>query len=145
MNKDNDEFASRLREGAEQQAMDFSDELHTRVMAAVRREKTRAPSPISRWRLLFVPIGSGVAVIVCVVLSLKLSSNPPASVSRVELPTIPSLDQVIRETADPVRHKLKDARFAYLDRDGKRLGRFLARSVPLPVQIGIKKEFDSSS
>jgi hypothetical protein len=131
MKQPHDEFATKLRDEAERETPEFSDELHTRVMAAVRREKVRAAGSLSLRRLLVVPVGAGLAVLVSVVVWMVQPSSPPVPSPLVELPTVPALDEVIRETTGPVRQTLQDARFAYLDRDGKRLAKFLWRSIPV--------------
>jgi hypothetical protein len=61
-------------------------------------------------------------------------TEPPQAIMP-ELPTIPSLKKVVADVAEPVREKLNDAKFAYLDRDGKLLANFLRHSVPgVPVE-----------
>ncbi len=103
MKQPHDEFATKLRDEAERETPEFSDELHTRVMAAVRREKVRAAGSLSLRRLLVVPVGAGLAVLVSVVVWMVQPSSPPVPSPLVELPTVPALDEVIRETTGPVQ------------------------------------------
>jgi hypothetical protein len=144
MKQNTDEFARRLHDDAEIDAPDFSDMLHIRLMAAVCRENLRAaPAPSSIWRFAIPTIATAIIAIASAIWFSKRSTPIPPPTDLAVLPTIPSLEQVVRETADPMRQKLKDARFAYLDRDGKRLARFLWRSVP-GTPAGDKHEPDAS-
>jgi hypothetical protein len=138
-----DEFGQRLRTAAEDASPAFSEELHHRAMAGVRRARvgTMAAAPWNWGRLGWV--AGGVAVAAVVVMSVG-----PWAVKPVERPvvtyavpdvgvSVPELGKAVREAAGPVGEKMKAARFGYLDRDGKRLAVFLWRSVPgVPAESG---------
>jgi len=107
------------------------------VMADVRRERAVASSApeaptAARW---WWTLGGAAVTAVTVAAVLWRTTAPPGPtpvtpVQIAELPRVPSIESVVVETVGPVRDKLHEARYAYLDRDAKRLARFLIRAVP---------------
>ena len=147
MKRNDDPFASRLREAATAVTPATSETLHARVMGDVRRERSVASSaaeaPLAtRW---WWTLGAAAATAVTVGVLLMRTTTPPPGptppntpVQIAELPPMPSIESVVVETVGPVRDKLHEARFAYLDRDAMRLARFLIRAVP-GVPTGAKE------
>jgi hypothetical protein len=150
-----DEFGRALKEAGEAVTPGGSEEVHARVMGAVRRERAREgdlnpPAWVAGrgWTWWWGVVGAGVASVGVVVGVWVLngrervatrSVGPATAAVAVELPAVPSVAEIVA-AARPVREKLKDARFAYLDRDGKRLAKFLLRSVPgVPEGVGAGK------
>ena len=138
MTRNDDTFAKRLREAGSVVTPATSEALHARVMADVRRERAvassmaEAPTAVRWWWTLGAAAATAVAVAVVL---WQTTATPPGPtpvrpVQIAELPPVPSLETVVVETVGPVRDKLHEARYAYLDRDAKRLARFLIRAVP---------------
>ena len=139
MKRTDDAFGQRLRDAGETVTPPTSEDLHARVMADVRRERAMASSAAAggrpaTWWWMF---GSATAaVVVAVSVAVWLATPPPPAVTQREpvviaaLPAVPSIETVVIETVEPMREKLHEARFAYLDRDAKRLARFLIHAVP---------------
>lgn len=125
-----DSFKEALCDAAASAERPFSDELHVRVMAGVRRERAGKGGEM-RWGGWWA-VGVVAAGVVVVVGVWALRPGEPVRERPVVAvgPMVSSLKEAIRETAEPVREELHDARYAYLDRDGKRLAKFLWRSVP---------------
>jgi hypothetical protein len=140
MKRRDDPFARRLREAGAALTPPTSDALHACVMADVRRERALASSaaPRARWAVARWWMIGATAAAIAVGIGLwmtsregvtpltPLSPRPQVAV----LPPVPSIEAAVLETVEPVREKLHEARFAYLDRDAKRLARFLIRAVP---------------
>ena len=143
MKSGSDEVGQRFREAAAAEKPIFSEELHDQVMAAAaRRERSSEPSENSlRWWWLAGAIACA-AVIGAVWLSIQTTTSGISSPRELSsLPPIPPIGDMVREAAMPVRTQLYDARYAYLDRDGERLARFLWRTVPgLSEQAHNKQE-----
>ena len=142
MKRSDDAFARRLKESGGAVTPATSEPLHARVMADVRRERAIASSGAqstigARW---WWSLGAAAATVVTVSVVLWRTTTPPSPspgptppvrpVQVAELPRVPSIEHVVVETVGPVREKLHEARFAYLDRDAKRLAGFLIRAVP---------------
>jgi hypothetical protein len=135
-----DSFKQTLRAAASQGDGEFSDVLHTRVMAGVRQARARsAGTPDRRRRVPWLPlttVAAGLLVLTFGVWTMTHSPKPaaPSSTPGLAAVDLSSIRQAVHNTAGPVRDRLHDARYAYLDRDGKRLADFLVRSLPkLPV------------
>lgn len=126
-------FKKALRDAAVFERPEFSNELHGRVMVGVRRqraaERLAGTSSVRWWAGSAVAAGVAVAVGVWAVRVREQSVAARQAVVAIG-PAVSSLEEAVRETAGPVREQLHDARFAYLDRDAKRLAKFLWRSVP---------------
>ena len=139
MKRTDDAFGQRLRDAGKAVTPATSAELHARVMADVRRERAMASSAAARgpaggtWWWMF---GSAAALVVAVSVTVWLTTSPPPAVTPAQpvavaaLPPVPSIETVVIETVEPMREKIHAARFAYLDRDAKRLARFLIHAVP---------------
>ena len=139
MKRTDDAFGQRLRGAGKAVTPATSEGLHARVMADVRRERAVASSGAAgerglvAWWWLF---GCAAALVVAVSVALWVTTPPPPAVTQGEpavvaaLPAVPSIERVVVETVEPMREKLHEARFAYLDRDAKRLARFLIHAVP---------------
>ena len=138
MKRTDDAFGQRLREAAATVTPATSEDLHARVMADVRRERAIASSAAAggrtaTWWWMF---GSAAALVVAVSVAVWLTTSPPPAVTQGEpvavapLPPVPSIETVVIEAVEPMREKMHEARFAYLDRDAKRLARFLIHAVP---------------
>ena len=135
-----DRFRQALRNSAGRNGAGFSDELHTRVMAGVRhaRAEGQATADASAPRripwLPLATVAAGVVVLAIGGLTLlrpdQSKTSPSTNGDVAVTPSISDLRQAVRNTAAPVRDRMHDARYAYLDRDGKRLADFLARSLP---------------
>jgi hypothetical protein len=149
--RNEDTFAKRLREAGAAVTPATSEALHARVMGDVRRERavassaSEAPTLVRWWWML----GGAAATAATVGVALWRTTAPPAPgptspvrpVQVAELPAVPSFESVVVETVGPVRDKLHEARYAYLDRDAKRLARFLIRAVPgVPHDAGPSDE-----
>jgi hypothetical protein len=132
MTRNDDEFGRGLREAGKGATAAFSSELHRRVMTEVRRERTRGTAAEEgiAWAH-WVATALVLTVVTATWIALTRPRKPIAPTTPlVVVRAGPSLEEVVRETAAPVPEKLRDARFAYLDRDGMRLAKFLLRSVP---------------
>ena len=138
MKQTDDRFGQRLRNAGKALTPATSEDLHARVMANVRRDRAMASSAAAggraaTWWWMF---GSAAALVAALSLALWLTTSPPPTVTPVQpvavaaLPAVPSIEAVVIETVEPMREKLHEARFAYLDRDAKRLARFLIHAVP---------------
>jgi hypothetical protein len=136
--RDDDAFGRQLREAAAAVTPDASEPLHARVMADVRRARAIASSSDAssslapaRWGWLI-----GAAVVIAIGVGVWLTTSrepvaPPAPYAKDVAPLkVPSFEVAVAQKIKPVRAKLHEARFAYLDRDTKRLAQFLIRSVP---------------
>jgi len=139
MKRTDDAFGQRLRDAGKAVTPAASEELHARVMADVRRDRAIASSAAAaggRAATWWWAFGSAAALVVAMSLTLWLTTSPPPAVTQGEpapvaaLPPMPSIETVVIETVEPMREKLHEARFAYLDRDAKRLARFLIHAVP---------------
>ena len=139
MTRNEDTFAKRLREAGAAVTPATSEALHARVMADVRRERavassaSEAPTLVRWWWMLGGAAATAVAVAIVLWRTTAPAPGPTSPVRPVqvaELPAVPSFEWVVVETVGPVRDKLHEARYAYLDRDAKRLARFLIRAVP---------------
>jgi hypothetical protein len=137
--RSDDAFAKRLREAGAALTPAASDALHARLMADVRRERAAASSApagdsMAPRRLRIVGAAAAVGAVGFGI--WVTTTRPPAAipvqppVQVAQLPPVPSIEAVVVETVQPVRQKLHEARFAYLDRDAKRLARFLIHAVP---------------
>ena len=138
---DDDAFRRQLHDAGAAVTPTASEELHARVMADVRRERaiSSAASTSGRasgWWWAIGAVAAAVVVIVTVWVTTSREPNPPPVVHRdvPSLPPVPSIENVVVKRVEPVRTKLHEARFAYLDRDTKRLAKFLVRAVPVPAQ-----------
>ncbi|MGB7159976.1 MAG: hypothetical protein WBD40_18060, partial [Tepidisphaeraceae bacterium] len=144
-----DAFGQRLREAGAAVTPETSEPLHARVMADVRREQAAASSAatgdhagVGWWWM----VGAAAAVLaIGVGLWVTASRGPGATpvphAKVAHLPAVPSIESIVVQKVEPVRAKLHEARFAYLDRDTKRLARFLVRAVP-GVPAEAKKAID---
>ena len=139
MKRTDDAFGQRLREAAAAMKPATSEELHARVMADVRRERAIASSAAPGERAAVTwwwAFGSAAALVAAVSVTVWLTTSPPPAVTHGEpvavaaLPPLPAIETVVIETVEPMREKIHEARFAYLDRDAKRLARFLIHAVP---------------
>ena len=134
--RDDDAFGRKLHEAGVSVTPATSEDLHARVMADVRREQAMASSSAAasagraRWWWLIGTAAAAAAVAVWVTTSREPTVAPPPYAPVAQLPPLPSIEAAVVEKMQPVREKLHEARFAYLDRDTKRLARFLLRSVP---------------
>jgi hypothetical protein len=147
--RDDDAFGRRLRDAGAAVTPAPSEQLHARVMADVRRERAAESSAATGGRAgaaWWWTIGAAAAALavgagVWVTTSREPSVRPPPHGEVVTLPPVRSIEKVVAERVQPVRAKLHEARFAYLDRDTKRLARFLVRAVP-GVPADAKKAID---
>ena len=138
MRRTDDAFGQRLRDAGKTVTPATSEDLHARVMAHVRRERAMASSAAeggraATWWWMFgsaAALVAAVSVTVWVTTSPPPATTPPQPVAVAALPPVPSIDAVLIETVEPMREKIHEARFAYLDRDAKRLARFLIHAVP---------------
>jgi hypothetical protein len=137
---DDDAFGQRLREAGAAVTPATSEQVHARVMADVRRERAAASAVTTTGRTRagwwWIVSGTTAATAVAVGVGVWVTTShephvtPPSHVEIAMLPAVPSIEKVVVETVEPMRAKLHEARFAYLDRDTKRLARFLIRAVP---------------
>jgi hypothetical protein len=135
IDRDN-QIGRQLKEEAEQENTAFSSVLHDRVMAGVRRERVMQ-APLHGWRIWcsLGAVAAAVAVVIGLWVTRQQPQITPLPVQVIELPEIRSPGRMVSEAIRPARQKLNDARFAYLDRDGKRLAHFLWHSMPgVPVE-----------
>jgi hypothetical protein len=139
---DHDTIGRQLRDAGAALTAPASEQLHARVMADVRRERAAASSATTtqrtagRWWMIGAAAAAVVAVVVTVwVMTEREPTTPPVAYRQVpSLPSVPSVEKVVVEGVE-LRAKLHEARFGYLDRDGKRLAHFLIRAVPgVPAQ-----------
>ena len=148
---DNDAFGRELRDAGAAVTPPTSEPLHARVMADVRRERATSSTSstsgrASGWWWTIGAVAAAVAVILTVWVTTSREPNPPPVVKRnvPSLPSMPSMENVVVKRVDPVRTKLHEARFAYLDRDTKRLVKFLVRAVPVPSEAKAAVERDAT-
>ena len=143
MKRTDDKLGHRLRNAGKAVTPAASEELHARVMADVRRGRAVASSTVAgggaaTWWWVFGTAAAAVVVAVCVAIWVTTARPTPrptavipgGPVAVAPLPPVPSIESVVIETVGPMRDKLHEARFAYLDRDAKRLARFLIHAVP---------------
>ena len=151
---DDDAFRRQLHDAGVAVTPPTSEQLHARVMASVRRERATSSAALtggraSGWWWTIGALAAVVAVIMTGWLTTSREPNPPPVVKRdvPSLPAVPSIENVVVKRVDPVRTKLHEARFAYLDRDTKRLAKFLVRAVPMPseAKAAVEREATPSS
>jgi len=125
----------------------FSDDLHRRVMTAVRQASSPSPctqgegwgegsfrhSAIGNWQSA-IRWGLATAAAIALGIGIALHNPPPPTPKLVAIPNkpipIPSLPVIaLANAAEPANRRLHDARFAYLDRDAKDFGQYLIEQI----------------
>ena len=139
----------RLYTEAHQTRPPFSPLLHERIMTALRASTCADPSqlPIDKstiespnrrinWRIV-IPLAAAAALALATWHSLRPAPTPEDGPPQpIAVQNLPSLPTVPTDLLDPVRQltpsadTLDQAKFAYLDRDARRLALFVADQLP---------------
>ncbi len=136
-----------LRQHAKEDVPAFSAELHQRVMGALRAQGL--PQPAAReaagrswgsvvWKI-GVPLAAAAAIAVVAWIALQPAPSPVSKDPHpvVEQQRIPSPLEIpeVKAPALTRTNAIKDARYAYLDRDARKLWMFVASQIPeLPAE-----------
>ncbi|HZZ42134.1 MAG TPA: hypothetical protein VFE58_04295 [Tepidisphaeraceae bacterium] len=128
-----DELDQKLTDAGKNLSPAFSSDLHARIMAEVRHSGAGDSPAKLKWVWTIGLAAAAIAALIIVPWAMLPKVPPaiaPTSPSLLSMSDMPSLHEIVHDTVVPMREKLNEARFAYLDRDGKRLALFLWHSLP---------------
>jgi len=138
---DDSNLAARLRLDAERDAAAFSIELQARIMNDVRTAPGQKEARPNRPGYRFLLAGALAAAVVLVAFGLmrRATDRTPGPeipiATHPEPPTFPRPVDIVNRTVAPARDELSAVRFAYLDRDAKRLAEFFIEQIPRGPEV----------